>query len=49
MHIFHQAVIVAIVYRHADNHWALHREGFFSVDEIGHRLQLPQPHPRRLG
>jgi hypothetical protein len=27
MHIFHQAVIVAIVYRHADNYWALHREG----------------------
>ena len=26
MQIFHQAVIVAIIYWHADNHWALHCE-----------------------
>jgi hypothetical protein len=27
MHILHQAVIVSIVDRHADNHWTFHREG----------------------
>jgi hypothetical protein len=27
MHIFHPAVIVPTVHRHADNHWVLHREG----------------------